>query len=1810
MATQDPWAALGAVPVAGNVGQDPWAALGAVPADPKLPASATPPPPAPAPAWPPSDSAEFQRQQGIRDVAAKNVGAVTQAVAGAATSNALSSLGLPNVGELYDKVFPPVNGKSGFEQVEEFARRIGRTPAELVDFALTPAGAAAITGLSVPAAAVRAGIGAVFSTQMTKDLVPIPGVPGSGQVGRAAVQHPSGATIADALKTAAMAAAPLAHAGMSELRGRAEAPAEVPAESPAESPAEASVPEARTIPVVAPRVPAATNLRAIETAAETVQRMEDGESVAPEQYNAASALIKDYAGKDATPEDAIAKAQSEVEEARANALSPASSTAESVAAAEQPPAAEVQEAPLDEVAAAPESPVEPPASARAPEAVPPEEAPLPPAVAQKGIAPEALPEQEGSTIPADAGNAPDGSPAEARSLPEPRQPSYPVAQGSATQIPVPGREVPYQATYSVRELDDVVPSHKPFSFAPDERYHYLNDRDYTKPSAQLRVTQNSGGKFDPSYLVTDNPDSTNGPPIIEQNGNVLGGNNRTMTLARVYSGNPKGAEAYRAMLVRKAASFGVDPEAVRNMRQPVLVREMSEEDLDPQRAITDLNKSPTAALSQSEQSTADARSMSSATARSISRILDGAAPDASLNDVLTSKHGPYMVNQLIKEGIFTEAERPSLIDDNTGAVTKSARDRISKMLLGDLFENNQQFEGADPSLRNKLEKVVASLKKVEGDPDWDLSPAVRKAIAGIEYEKEYRKAHGFGPEDPRAKNQVEMFDTSRPEATPESERLKKFIQENNPRAITKAFREYADSRANVTMFEPASPQESFDKAFGSDRTRGAPESTELATAQPIAHPAARPLDVPSARGPESGSVLASSEPEPTPLSTLDRIEQEAKARIAQRWKEAGRTLSAGPGLAAEQLADYSLVGAVKIAKGAVRFSSWAHDMTQEFGEAIRPYLGEIWMKAQGIRARELADTGESGRPAAEVPVEENIPVAEAPQTPPPVPAVAHSAATPLSDLTKAMGVKPMSEGPSAMDQAARNVSRTLATASDRASRAWNAVQVAPSALWKAYASPAKWTDFKSEVGKFQGQLQYGGWELKQFRDAIKTAIPDKLRREAMTNFVQADGDMDLLRQRAAASSTQLRPGYEAALTLNPAEAELAKNVRRYFDQKLDEAQTAGMLKDGVENYVNQVWGRGPENPAAKTLRAAAAFHELQPNPSFLKQRIFGSYFDGEQAGKSPLDKDIGALISAYDQSFNAAVASRAFIKALHEGKASDGRPLVEVSGVGSRVEATPDDVAYFIKPKVKPEAALDYRPVDHPALRGWKWATADKDGKPIFVQGDMLVHPEVQQHLKNILGRSAIREHALGRGLLALSSGFKQTLLSLSPFHQVQIGVHALEHTVNPFRVPALDLKDATQRALVDHGLVVADFHGMAEFAEGVSGTGLVSRVPLLGSKMAQYQDYLFRDYIPRVKMSMAQEALARNLKRYSGKISQDQILERTANEANAAFGHLNYKLLGRNPTFQDAFRIFALAPDFLEARSRFVGQALKPGGMEQARALALGAVAMAAGKFIIGQVIGEKQDWTTNNLFMVRIGNREYGLRTIQGDIAHLLGDPRSFVSNRFNPALTRPAMELVTGRDSFGRKRDSWEQLKDYFTTAIPIPAKGLLPDNPQGFLSTLMQATGLQGRKYLSPAERVLQGYYNDNPGKSPTAHSKAVGQVVKMARTVGAPQAQRLGRELVSSGQIDAADLRRALHRGNESALESGFAGLPLDKATEVYEAATPEERAGLLPTLRMKARNAAGKPYEFTPSVMEQLTEEGVPVPRRFYHPAARQLVAR
>jgi len=379
--------------------------------------------------------------------------------------------------------------------------------------------------------------------------------------------------------------------------------------------------------------------------------------------------------------------------------------------------------------------------------------------------------------------------------------------GCSEPVTVPGEVKAYAATYAAWELADLVPSHCGLTFNRNPKYQFKNDRNYSDSSNQERIIVNSSpGRFSAVYLINDNPDASNGPSIIVPEGLVLGGNNRVMLLQRVYANFPAGAEEYRALLIAKAERFGLLPADIEGMRQPVLVRQLEPGVMDYQRAITDFNKVGTADFTVAERSTTDARNLDEDTAQYIAAAIESQGPDATLNDALSARGGIMIVNHLVDAGVFTMQEKPKLIDSRTGAVTGIAKERISKMLLGSLFAESDQMQRTAPELRNKLERIVASVLRSQSKPEWSLLDVMREAIDLLEYSQ----AHGISFL-PDAVCQSDLFGDG-PQFSERAVVMAQFIRGQKPTVIAKAMRSYT-AEMEPGFFHESTPEESFELNF-------------------------------------------------------------------------------------------------------------------------------------------------------------------------------------------------------------------------------------------------------------------------------------------------------------------------------------------------------------------------------------------------------------------------------------------------------------------------------------------------------------------------------------------------------------------------------------------------------------------------------------------------------------------------------------------------------------------------------------------------------------------------------------------------------------------------------------------------------------------------------------------------------------------------------------------------------------------------------------------------------------------------------------
>lgn len=658
----------------------------------------------------------------------------------------------------------------------------------------------------------------------------------------------------------------------------------------------------------------------------------------------------------------------------------------------------------------------------------------------------------------------------------------------------------------------------------------------------------------------------------------------------------------------------------------------------------------------------------------------------------------------------------------------------------------------------------------------------------------------------------------------------------------------------------------------------------------------------------------------------------------------------------------------------------------------------------------------------------------------------------LASLADAIKAEPAGEAPSAFDAAVSEARKTGIAAPMPDWLRPTAARIRE--IGAEIASLPKFTAFKQALNRWVGRGQIASLEIRQTARQIQRAVPDRVARDGITAWLQAAGDRPTL-EHWAKTSTNLayKRGYEAALKLTPEQIRVAEHLRDFYEKMLVELQAHGLVDHGVENYVSQIWQK--ESPVTgKDVNPVGP--KLVTDLKHAKERTFGSYFEGEMLGYKPVTKDISKLVALYANSVSKVLATREFIKELTTKKASDGRPLAAPFGNRALTTAAEGEPVY-IKPLAKDGDTLDYRTIEgQPALTKWKWI-GEHNGADAYLEGQLGLHPEIFTHVRNALGRSVIREWYGERSgplmqtvkdtvrlIDKIGQVTKGTMLGFfSPFHVVQEGTHAIGHKINPFsHLPDLDPAAPLVRNAVEHGLMLAgDGEAMRQFKDAIDAN-LTNHIPVIGEYAQKFTEWMFHDYIPQLKLKTYEAIRERNAERYKDELAaktttHGEIDYLSAQQTNAAYGHLNYADLNRNPTLQHIAQVLLLAPDFLEARGRFAGQAFKgvasKAGREQLVALATLALTQWGTARIMNKLLDD--DWHNDSPFDVVAGNRRYTMRSVPEDMFKLVADPRRFAMGRISPLIGRGIFQLGTGKNWRGEKVDYSDTFKELATAWVPI-------------------------------------------------------------------------------------------------------------------------------------------------------------------------------
>ena len=286
------------------------------------------------------------------------------------------------------------------------------------------------------------------------------------------------------------------------------------------------------------------------------------------------------------------------------------------------------------------------------------------------------------------------------------------------------------ARYEIREASDLIPSHdvgRNFAKNPDYPKSVQERPYHSDQGEQQKVTRNAAD-LDPRYLITDNPDAVNGPPVVTAAGHVLGGNSRTMSLQLAYAEHPEKAEAYRQDLKAKAASFGLDPQAVDGFKEPVLVRTLdAQPDQGGMARLSRLyNQTSMQGLDVKAEGVSRGRMVSPSTLSSLSAGLERFD---TLREYMGNPASRALIDHLEADGVLERTQLARLTDARTGLLNEDGKRLVENVLRGRAVPDGDVLAAAKPAILQKIDRALPHVAVVQArGGKWDLTDVLRQAV--------------------------------------------------------------------------------------------------------------------------------------------------------------------------------------------------------------------------------------------------------------------------------------------------------------------------------------------------------------------------------------------------------------------------------------------------------------------------------------------------------------------------------------------------------------------------------------------------------------------------------------------------------------------------------------------------------------------------------------------------------------------------------------------------------------------------------------------------------------------------------------------------------------------------------------------------------------------------------------------------------------------------------------------------------------------------------------------------------------------------
>jgi len=355
--------------------------------------------------------------------------------------------------------------------------------------------------------------------------------------------------------------------------------------------------------------------------------------------------------------------------------------------------------------------------------------------------------------------------------------------------PVPG-------TYAVKPLQKIKASHEFWTGGPHPTEGYpekLQPRAYEPGNAESAKVYSFAQMQIPGFWISTHPAADNGPPCVTPKGIVLNGNGRVMALQLAASRDEYGW--YKRALEAAAHTFGIDPERVRSLELPILVRVVKLS--VPSERARKFARAGNISMTQAEGPIRTAANLAGLMSHDLIKSLT-VDEETTFSQAVTADTAA--ANQFrVALGTSLPPSEASRYIKPDGRLTGSGVELVRFMLLVHLFpvEILEALAVQRAGLTRTLEGVAPILLEIRRRyKQQDVIPAFTEALAFIAREPEVKSIK----QAQEVEGQQHLFGTAPPSLSPSGQDALGFIltNESKPRVFRQQLGMYLRSLAEAS----------------------------------------------------------------------------------------------------------------------------------------------------------------------------------------------------------------------------------------------------------------------------------------------------------------------------------------------------------------------------------------------------------------------------------------------------------------------------------------------------------------------------------------------------------------------------------------------------------------------------------------------------------------------------------------------------------------------------------------------------------------------------------------------------------------------------------------------------------------------------------------------------------------------------------------------------------------------------------------------------------------------------------------------------